>query len=161
MFTVVIFVIIAIISCYRATKIKEEKVKELQAIVAPPAYNVYKVWNVGAPTMERLLQEVAREKPVRFTAQQLCSFTSNYSTTLGAGGFGVVHKGQFPNGRKIAVKVLNRSSARTTEEQFMAEVGTIGRTYHRNLVRLYGFCYDQFMSALTTGNQLIACLVMV
>uniref|UniRef100_A0A2N9ID50 non-specific serine/threonine protein kinase n=1 Tax=Fagus sylvatica TaxID=28930 RepID=A0A2N9ID50_FAGSY len=28
----------------------------------------------------------------------------------------------------------------------MAEVGTIGRTYHRNLVRLYGFCYDQFMS---------------
>uniref|UniRef100_A0A2N9EQE8 Protein kinase domain-containing protein n=1 Tax=Fagus sylvatica TaxID=28930 RepID=A0A2N9EQE8_FAGSY len=107
-----------------------------------------KVWNVGAPTMERFLQEVAREKPVRFTAQQLCSFTSNCSTTLGAGGFGVVYKGQFPNGRKIAVKVLNRSSARTTEEQFMAEVGTIGRTYHRNLVRLYGFCYDQFMSAL-------------
>jgi serine/threonine protein kinase len=98
--------------------------------------------------MERFLQEVAREKPVRFTAQQLCSFTSNCSTTLGTGGFGVVYKGQFPNGRKIAVKVLNRSSARTTEEQFMAEVGTIGRTYHRNLVRLYGFCYDQFMSAL-------------
>ncbi|KAL0459123.1 UNVERIFIED_CONTAM: Rust resistance kinase Lr10 [Sesamum latifolium] len=30
----------------------------------------------------------------------------------------------------------------------MAEVGTIGRTHHINLVRLYGFCYDQFMSAL-------------
>ena len=30
----------------------------------------------------------------------------------------------------------------------MAEVGTIDRTYHINLVRLYGFCYDQFMGAL-------------
>uniref|UniRef100_F6H3B3 Protein kinase domain-containing protein n=1 Tax=Vitis vinifera TaxID=29760 RepID=F6H3B3_VITVI len=60
----------------------------------------------------------------------------------------MVYKGQFPNGVKIAVKVLNRNSDRQTEEQFMAEVGTIGRTYHINLVRLYGFCYDQFMSAL-------------
>ncbi|GKV48566.1 hypothetical protein SLEP1_g55365 [Rubroshorea leprosula] len=30
----------------------------------------------------------------------------------------------------------------------MAEVGTIGRTYHINVVRLYGFCYDHYMSAL-------------
>lgn len=30
----------------------------------------------------------------------------------------------------------------------MAEVGTIGQTYHRNLVRLYGFCHDQFTNAL-------------
>lgn len=49
---------------------------------------------------------------------------------------------------KIAVKVLNRSLAKTAEEQFMAEVGTIGQTYHRNLVRLYGFCHDQFTNAL-------------
>ncbi|GMH29396.1 hypothetical protein Nepgr_031239 [Nepenthes gracilis] len=30
----------------------------------------------------------------------------------------------------------------------MAEVGTIGRTYHINLVRLYGFCFDPTMRAL-------------
>ena len=103
---------------------------------------------VEAPTMERFFQEIAQEKPVRFAAQQLCSFTSNYSTRLGSGGFGVVYEGKFPNGIKIAVKVLKRGSDRQAEEQFMAEVGTIGRTYHINLVRLYGFCYDQFMGAL-------------
>ncbi|GKU87511.1 hypothetical protein SLEP1_g1903 [Rubroshorea leprosula] len=98
--------------------------------------------------MEKFLQELAKDKPVRFTAQQLCAFTSNCSTRLGSGGFGVVYRGQFPNGVKIAVKVLEKGSAREAGEQFMAEVGTIGKTYHINLVRLYGFCYDQHMSAL-------------
>ncbi|XP_031270535.1 rust resistance kinase Lr10-like [Pistacia vera] len=98
--------------------------------------------------MENFLQEMAREKPVRFTAQQLYSFTSNYSTRLGSGGFGAVYKGRFPNGERIAVKVLKWSVDKRAEEQFMAEVGTIGRTYHVNLVRLYGFCHDQYMSAL-------------
>ncbi|CAL5440347.1 unnamed protein product [Camellia sinensis] len=106
------------------------------------------VWEMDVPTMERFLQDLAKERPVRFTAQQLCSFTTNYATRLGLGGFGVVYKGQFPNGVKIAVKVLNRSLDRGAEEQFMAEVSTIGRTYHINLVRLYGFCYDSIMSAL-------------
>ena len=30
----------------------------------------------------------------------------------------------------------------------MAEVGTIGRTYHVNLVRLFGFCFDDVVRAL-------------
>ncbi|KAA8515363.1 hypothetical protein F0562_018407 [Nyssa sinensis] len=149
--SLVILAIIGVVSCYCAKKMRKAIVTELQAAVAPPApaYNVvHQVWAVDAPTMEKFLQELAKEKPVRFTAQQLCSFTSNYSTTLGSGGFGVVYKGQFPNGVKIAVKVLKWNLDRTAVEQFMAEVGTIGRTYHINLVRLYGFCYDHLMSAL-------------
>ncbi|KAJ0089746.1 hypothetical protein Patl1_12698 [Pistacia atlantica] len=54
--------------------------------------------------MENYLQEMARDKPVRFTAQQLFYFTNNYSTRLGSGAFGAVYKGQFPNGVRIAVK---------------------------------------------------------
>ncbi|XP_038899350.1 rust resistance kinase Lr10-like isoform X2 [Benincasa hispida] len=113
-----------------------------------PMHNVIQVWEIDAPTMEKFIQELAKEKPIRFTAQQLYIFTDNYSTPLGAGGFSTVYKGQFPNGVKIAVKVLNRNSDKQAEQQFMAEVGTIGKTYHRHLVRLYGFCYDQYMGAL-------------
>ncbi|KAI3932596.1 hypothetical protein MKW98_012567 [Papaver atlanticum] len=99
--------------------------------------------------MERFLHEIAKEKIVRFTAQELYSFTNNYSIRLGSGSFGIVYEEQFPNGIKIAVKVLNRNSNnKKVEEQFMAEVGTIGKTYHINLVRLYGFCFDHLMSAL-------------
>ncbi|XP_051120939.1 rust resistance kinase Lr10-like [Andrographis paniculata] len=141
---------IGVVSCYCARKAREAIVSELKAAVAPPPppLNMITVWEVDAPTMEKFFKELAEEKPVRFTAQQLCTFTENYSMTLGSGGFGRVYKGKFPNGVNIAVKVLNRGANNNVEEQFMAEVGTIGRTHHINLVRLYGFCYDQFMSAL-------------
>ncbi|KAJ7958658.1 Serine/threonine protein kinase [Quillaja saponaria] len=139
---------IGAISCFCAKRAKEAIVNELRVVVAQPATNVVRNLEVDAPTMERFFLEMAMEKPVRFTAQQLCSFTNNYAKTLGSGGFGVVYKGQFPNGVEIAVKVLKRSLDKSAEEQFMSEVGTIGRPYHINLVRLYGFCYDQFMSAL-------------
>ena len=41
----------------------------------------------------------------------------------------------------MAVKVPNHNNSisKRVEEQFMAGVSTIGRTYYRNLVRLYGF----------------------
>ncbi|GLT71169.1 hypothetical protein SLA2020_432060 [Shorea laevis] len=98
--------------------------------------------------MERFLSNMAREKPIRFSPEQLAGFTENYSTVLGSGGFGVVFKGQFPNGAQVAVKVLNGELNKHVEEQFMAEVGTMGRTYHFNLVRLYGFCFDPTIRAL-------------
>ncbi|XP_031276472.1 LOW QUALITY PROTEIN: rust resistance kinase Lr10-like [Pistacia vera] len=155
--TLVVFVIIGVISCYCAKRARRAITQELQTAVRAAStntqytntpHNAVQVWEVIAPTMENFLQEMAREKPVRFIAQQLYSFTSNYSTRLGSGDFGVVYKGQFPNGMRIAVKVLTWSVDKRAEEQFMAEVGIIGRTYLINLVRLYGFCHDQYMSAL-------------
>ncbi|GLT58309.1 hypothetical protein SLA2020_312110 [Shorea laevis] len=101
-----------------------------------------------ASTMENFLQEWDKEKPVRYTAQQLDDFTRNYSKRLGSGAYGDVYEGQFPNGVKIAVKLLKEKYEGAAKRQFMAEIGTIGRTYHINLVRLYGFCYDGNTSAL-------------
>ncbi|GLU01143.1 hypothetical protein SLE2022_184680 [Rubroshorea leprosula] len=101
-----------------------------------------------ASTMENFLQEWDKEKPVRYTAEQLDGFTRYYSKRLGSGGYGDVYEGQFPNGVKIAVKLLKEKYEGAAKRQFMAEIGTIGRTYHINLVRLYGFCYDGNISAL-------------
>lgn len=60
----------------------------------------------------------------------------------------MVYKGEFPNGIQVAVKVLKENVSKRVEEQFMAEVSTMCRTYHINLVRLYGFCFDTSMRAL-------------
>lgn len=104
----------------------------------------------GSGTVEILIQDMLKEKPVRFSPQQLVAFTQNFSTKLGSGGFGHVYRGVLPDGVQIAVKVLKHNSGqdKRMEEQFMAEVSTIGRTYHRNLVRLYGFCFDSQLKAL-------------
>ncbi|VAH37663.1 unnamed protein product [Triticum turgidum subsp. durum] len=98
--------------------------------------------------VEKFLHEILNEKPMRFSSGQLASCTGNYSTELGSGGFGVVYKGELPNGLPVAVKVLKVSMNKKVQEGFMAEIGTIGRTYHVHLVRLYGFCFDPDTKAL-------------
>ncbi|GJX30933.1 G-type lectin S-receptor-like serine/threonine-protein kinase [Tanacetum coccineum] len=99
-------------------------------------------------TMVKFLDDMEREKPIRFTSQQLRIATENFTIFLGSGGFGTVYKGIFSNGTTVAVKVLNGSSDKRIEEQFMAEVSTMGRTHHFNLVRLYGFCFESSLRAL-------------
>ncbi|XVF77906.1 hypothetical protein PTKIN_Ptkin14bG0085400 [Pterospermum kingtungense] len=101
-------------------------------------------------TLERFIEHMLETKPVRFSAQLLEIFPSNYSIKLGQGGFGAVYKGHFSDGQALVVKVLNNYGAidKRIEEQFMAEVNTIGRTYHRNLVRPYGFCFEANTKAL-------------
>ncbi|XP_073157191.1 rust resistance kinase Lr10-like [Henckelia pumila] len=118
--TFMVLAVIVAISLYCAKKMKRGIVSEIQAaIVPPPPINhVIQVWEVDAPTMEKFFRELAEEKPVRFTAQQLCSFTSNYSIVLGSGGFGKVYKGEFPNGVKIAVKVLNSGGPNKSIERW-------------------------------------------
>ncbi|KAG1326436.1 rust resistance kinase Lr10-like [Cocos nucifera] len=103
---------------------------------------------IKTTTVDKFLNDIAREKRIRFSSKDIADFTHNYTKKLGSGGFGAVYKGELPNGVPVAVKVLTGSLNKTVEEQFMAEVGTIGRTYHVNLVTLYGFCFDATVRAL-------------
>jgi serine/threonine protein kinase len=96
-----------------------------------------------AGAASKFLQDMEKEKLVKFTDQQLRIATDNYSYRLGSGGFGIVYKGCFSNGTMIAVKVLHGRSTEKNDQQFIAEVGTIGKVHHINLVRLYGFCFEK------------------
>jgi serine/threonine protein kinase len=98
--------------------------------------------------VETFLNQILNEKPMRFSSEQLAACTRNYSSELGSGGYGTVYKGELPNGLMVAVKVLKVSMNKRVQEAFMAEIGTIGRTYHVHLVRLYGFCFDANTKAL-------------
>ncbi|MFS7954548.1 putative protein kinase RLK-Pelle-RLCK-Os family [Helianthus anomalus] len=98
--------------------------------------------------MAQFLDDMEREKPIRFTTQQLRISTDNFNHILGSGAFGIVYKGVIGDNRHVAVKVLNGTSNQQVEEQFMAEMSTMGRTHHFNLVRLYGFCFESSLIAL-------------
>ncbi|XP_062099734.1 G-type lectin S-receptor-like serine/threonine-protein kinase LECRK3 [Humulus lupulus] len=70
--------------------------------------------------------------------------TSGFIHKLGRGSFGTVFKGtiNLPNGeRAIAVKRLEKVAGEG-EVEFQNEMRSIGRTHHRNLLRLLGYCHE-------------------
>lgn len=98
--------------------------------------------------MDKFLDDMEREKPIKFTSQQLRIAIDNFTDLLGSGGFGSVYKGIFSNRSVMAMKVLHGNSDKRIDDQFKAEVSTIGRVHHFNLLRLYGFCFETHLRAL-------------
>ncbi|CAN6844932.1 unnamed protein product [Brassica oleracea] len=78
--------------------------------------------------------------PHRFAYKELFKATNGFKQLLGKGGFGQVFKGTLPGSNaKIAVKRVSHGSSQGMRE-FLAEIATIGRLRHPNLVRLLGYC---------------------
>ncbi|KAH0463366.1 hypothetical protein IEQ34_007948 [Dendrobium chrysotoxum] len=67
--------------------------------------------------------------------------TGNFdqSNIIGCGGFGLVYKAMLPDGSKVAIKRLSGDYGQMDRE-FQAEVETLSRAQHENLVLLQGYC---------------------
>ncbi|KAI3870337.1 hypothetical protein MKX03_001472 [Papaver bracteatum] len=87
-------------------------------------------------------------KPTRYSHAEIKKITNKFETKLGQGGYGSVFKGKLTNGIQVAVKVLDNSDGSNNGEEFVNEVGTIGRIHHLNVVRLLGFCVEGSTRAL-------------
>jgi interleukin-1 receptor-associated kinase 1 len=81
--------------------------------------------------------------PRELTYQELSAATDNFSRgrKLGEGSFGEVYGGDLPGqpAVPVAVKKLILRSERTRKD-YASEVMILGQLYHRNLVRLVGWC---------------------
>uniref|UniRef100_I1Q7T9 non-specific serine/threonine protein kinase n=1 Tax=Oryza glaberrima TaxID=4538 RepID=I1Q7T9_ORYGL len=80
--------------------------------------------------------------PHRFSYKDLFHATHGFDNKnlLGAGGFGKVYKGVLPSSKlEVAVKRVSHESRQGMKE-FVAEVVSIGRIRHRNIVQLLGYC---------------------
>ncbi|KAI8535883.1 hypothetical protein RHMOL_Rhmol10G0209200 [Rhododendron molle] len=77
-----------------------------------------------------------------FTFAELQQLTNGFREELGRGASGIVYKGVIPYNQKVlAVKKLEKALAEG-EREFQREIKVIGRTHHRNLVQLIGYCLD-------------------
>ncbi|KAG8081406.1 hypothetical protein GUJ93_ZPchr0007g3204 [Zizania palustris] len=80
--------------------------------------------------------------PHRFSYKDLFHATDGFKNRnlLGLGGFGKVYKGVLPVSKlQVAVKRVSHDSKQGIRE-FIAEIVSIGRLRHRNLVPLLGYC---------------------
>ncbi|CAN1231386.1 L-type lectin-domain containing receptor kinase IV.2, partial [Linum grandiflorum] len=107
--------------------------------------------------------------PQRFSYRDLHRATKGFNQVLGSGGFGKVYKGTNSSNAEIAVKKISHDSRQGMRE-FVAEIATMGRLRHRNLVQLLGYCrrkgelflvYDHMpngsLDKLLFGDQIGSC----
>ncbi len=82
------------------------------------------------------------ERPLlRLTLADILLATNNFCKTniIGDGGFGTVYKAILPDGKTVAIKKLGAARTQGNRE-FLAEMETLGKVKHRNLVPLLGYC---------------------
>ncbi|PWA53824.1 bulb-type lectin domain-containing protein [Artemisia annua] len=79
--------------------------------------------------------------PREFSYAELERITNGFQEELGRGSFGIVYKGMIENSKKaVAVKKLREELTHEGEQEFQTEMKVIGRTHHRNLATLVGYC---------------------
>lgn len=79
--------------------------------------------------------------PHRYSYKSMYKATKGFHKDgfLGKGGFGEVYKGTLAHDGDIAVKRFSHDGERGMK-QFVAEIASMGRLDHRNLVPLLGYC---------------------
>ncbi|CAB4281752.1 unnamed protein product [Prunus armeniaca] len=113
----------------------------------------------------RSVENILDSNLLSFSYQELQEATNGFTEELGRGAFGVVYKGtiQIGSGVQVAVKKLN-CVIQDGEKEFKTEVSVIGKTHHKNLVCLVGYCDEgqhrllvyEFLSNGTLASYLFA-----
>ncbi|CAH2033448.1 unnamed protein product [Thlaspi arvense] len=133
--------VMLIMALYRVRKVQRKEHKREKYIESLPTSGSYS-WKLSTVPEPLSINVATFEKPLRkLTFAHLLEATNGFSaeTMIGSGGFGEVYKAQLRDGSIVAIKKLIRITGQGDRE-FMAEMETIGKIKHRNLVPLLGYC---------------------
>lgn len=140
--TFFIFCIIGLtLALYRVMKHKKKDEQREKYIDSLPTSGSSS-WKLSSVPEPLSINVATFEKPLRkLTFAHLLEATNGFSadSLIGTGGFGEVYKAQLKDGCVVAIKKLIHVTGQGDRE-FMAEMETIGKIKHRNLVPLLGYC---------------------
>nr|ACM17529.1 protein kinase domain containing protein-2 [Oryza australiensis] len=100
--------------------------------------------------------------PTDITFRLLEEITDGFSEErkIGQGAYGTVYKGEFRNGKEIAVKMLHNDTLGFDDKQFENEFQNLMRLEHPNIVRLVAYCYEtQHKHAEYKGRIVFAAII--
>nr|XP_027096861.1 putative receptor protein kinase ZmPK1 [Coffea arabica] len=127
-------------------KIKQDRVKSyLWCTLAVGAFEIICLLTYLFKTQWRSIARIQGYLQVatgfrKFTYAELKKASRNFSEEIGRGGSGVVYKGVLSDSRVAAIKYLKE--AIQGEAEFLAEIRTIGRLNHMNLIEIWGYCAE-------------------
>ncbi|PIN19781.1 Serine/threonine protein kinase [Handroanthus impetiginosus] len=113
------------------------------AALATFGFFIFKTRVIKCKRLLARTSSLAKELTLRlYSYKELKEVTKGFKEELGKGSFGAVYKGNLNNGEKlVAVKRLQKL-VEEGEREFQSEMRVIGKTHHRNLVRLLGYCTE-------------------
>ncbi|KAG2305710.1 hypothetical protein Bca52824_025458 [Brassica carinata] len=129
------------IALYRVRKVQKKEKKREKYIESLPTSGSSS-WKLSSVHEPLSINVATFEKPLRkLTFAHLLEATNGFSadSMIGSGGFGDVYKAKLGDGSVVAIKKLIQVTGQGDRE-FMAEMETIGKIKHRNLVPLLGYC---------------------
>ncbi|KAL5721980.1 hypothetical protein ACHQM5_005555 [Ranunculus cassubicifolius] len=123
----------------RAKKKEAQELKMLSRLQASHAATSWKIDKEKEPLSINVATFQLQLKKLKFS--QLIEATNGFAAAslIGSGGFGEVFKASLKDGSCVAIKKLIRLSCQGDRE-FMAEMETLGKIKHKNLVPLLGYC---------------------
>ncbi|URD87937.1 serine threonine-protein kinase BRI1-like [Musa troglodytarum] len=123
----------------RARRKEAEEAKMLSSLQATHAATTWKIEKEKEPLSINVATFQRQLRKLKFS--QLIEATNGFSAAslIGCGGFGEVFKATLKDGSSVAIKKLIHLSYQGDRE-FMAEMETLGKIKHRNLVPLLGYC---------------------
>ncbi|ESQ48682.1 hypothetical protein EUTSA_v10019932mg [Eutrema salsugineum] len=134
-------IVMLTMALYRLRKVqKKEKQREKYIESLPTSGS--SSWKLSSVPEPLSINVATFEKPLRkLTFAHLLEATNGFSadSMIGSGGFGDVYKAQLADGSVVAIKKLIQVTGQGDRE-FMAEMETVGKIKHRNLVPLLGYC---------------------
>ncbi|XP_052191561.1 protein kinase STUNTED-like [Diospyros lotus] len=77
-----------------------------------------------------------------FNYEELLQATSDFmpENLIGKGGSSEVYRGLLPDGKELAVKILKLSE--DVLKEFVLEIEIITALHHKNIISLFGFCFE-------------------
>ncbi|XP_027331714.1 receptor-like protein kinase BRI1-like 3 [Abrus precatorius] len=136
-----LFVLGVLLALYRVRKAQRKEEKREKYIESLPTSGSSS-WKLSSFPEPLSINVATFEKPLRkLTFAHLLEATNGFSaeSLIGSGGFGEVYKAKLKDGCVVAIKKLIHVTCQGDRE-FMAEMETIGKIKHRNLVPLLGYC---------------------
>ncbi|KAF7827543.1 serine/threonine-protein kinase BRI1-like 2 [Senna tora] len=132
-------ILIVWVIAMRARRKEAEEVKMLSSLQASHAATTWKIDKEKEPLSINVATFQRQLRKLKFS--QLIEATNGFSAAslIGCGGFGEVFRATLKDGSSVAIKKLIRLSCQGDRE-FMAEMETLGKIKHKNLVPLLGYC---------------------
>ncbi|XP_073022489.1 serine/threonine-protein kinase BRI1-like 2 [Primulina eburnea] len=123
----------------RTRRKEAEGARMLGSLQASHAATTWKIEKEKEPLSINVATFQRELRKLKFS--QLIEATNGFSAAslIGSGGFGEVFKATLKDGSSVAIKKLIRLSCQGDRE-FMAEMETLGKIKHKNLVPLLGYC---------------------